>query len=235
LKEAKRKEIEARVAAVREKLAAEKSAAAAPVPNPSKVAAPAPRAAAAGEGLVARMLQNFDKPITPRPREAQPPRQMNCMICQDNGMSSEGVVCPKGGHFLHRACLDQLITSRCNDYLSHGSCKPSSVACPHNSFKCCVYTSHQLRGEAGGASASCIALLDRVQAAEEALSKLTSAQQLRLANQDAYMCPQCKFGPVAHYACPDVSFPGNKCPQCSFHTSNISGWAKWDGNFKVSV
>jgi hypothetical protein len=153
----------------------------------------------------------------------------------ENGVSNQGVVCSKGDHFTHRACLDQWITHSCNEYLTHGPCKPSVISCPHNSKKCCVYTSNQLRREGGGASASCIRLLDRVDAAEAALQKLPRAEQLRRANQDAYMCPKCNFGPVAHYACPDVSWQGNRCPKCSYHTDNISGWRKWDGNFAVSV
>jgi hypothetical protein len=213
----------------------------APAPAAQPAAPPAAtphRDAAAGGGLVARMAQAFDKPITVRPTAAATPpkpRQMQCMICLDNGMSNEGVVCPKGGHFLHRACLDHQITARCEDYLRSGPCKPSLIACPHNGYKCCVYTSEQLRLEAGGASAQCIALLDRVAAAEKALKKLPTAEQLRQANQDAYMCPQCKFGPVAHYACSNVSYQGNRCPKCNFHTDNISGWSKWDGKFTMQV
>jgi len=167
--------------------------------------------------------------------QAPPPREMSCMICLDSGMSNTGVVCSAGGHFLHRACLDQQISMRCNDYLAHGPSKPSTIACPHNGYKCCLYTPEQLRRGGGGASAACIDLLNRVDAAEQALSKLPRADQLRAANKDAYMCPQCKFGPVAHYACPNVSYHGNKCPKCGFHTDNISGWQKWDGNFAVAV
>ena len=214
----------------------------APADQPSAPTAATPhRAAAAGGGLAALLSKMRAKPgktIAARPSAAAPPpapRQMQCMICLDNGMSNEGVVCPKGGHFLHRACLDQQITARCEDYLRSGPCKPSLIACPHNGYKCCVYTSEQLRVEAGGASAQCIALLDRVAAAEKALKKLPTTEQLRQANQDAYMCPQCKFGPVAHYACSNVSYHGNRCPKCNFHTGDISGWSKWDGNFTMQV
>ena len=191
---------------------------------------------AAGGGLAADSLQRANVPVSFRPSPpAKPPREMQCLICMENGVSNQGVVCSKGDHFTHRACLDQWITHSCNEYLTHGPCKPSVISCPHNSKKCCVYTSNQLRREGGGASASCIQLLDRVDAAEAALQKLPRAEQLRRANQDAYMCPQCNFGPVAHYACPDVSWQGNRCPKCSYHTDNISGWRKWDGNFAVSV
>jgi hypothetical protein len=192
--------------------------------------------AAAGGGLVVESVQKFAKPIDARPLvAAQPPRQMQCSICMADGKSNEGVVCPKGDHFMHRACLDQWITSCCNEYLQAGPSKPSTVACPHNSRKCCVFTSNQLRRGGGGASASCIDLLNRVDVAEAALKKLPREEQLRRANQDAYMCPRCQFGPIAHHSCSDVSWQGNKCPNCSFHTDNISGWAKWNGKFQVAV
>ena len=185
---------------------------------------------------MAELRQMFTKPITVRPPVvAQPPRQMQCSICMTNGKSNEGVICPKGDHFMHRDCLDQWITSCCSEYLSAGPSKPSTVACPHNSRKCCVFTPDQLRRGGGGASASCIALLNRVDEAEAALKRMPPAEQLRRANQDAYMCPRCQFGPIAHYACSNVSWEGNKCPKCSYHTGNISGWAKWNGNFQVTV
>ena len=185
---------------------------------------------------MAELRQMFTKPITVRPPVvAQPPRQMQCSICMTNGKSNEGVICPKGDHFMHRDCLDQWITSCCSEYLSAGPSKPSTVACPHNSRKCCVFTPDQLRRGGGGASASCIALLNRVDEAEAELKSMPPAEQLRRANQDAYMCPRCQFGPIAHYKCSNVSWEGNKCPKCSYHTGDISGWAKWNGNFQVTV
>jgi hypothetical protein len=208
-----------------------------PVPKPSHArqqllrpsSASSPSTAKAGGGAV----QKVTNPVYRQ--AAKPPQAMQCLICMDNGWSNEGVVCRKGGHFMHRACLDTLITHNCNEYLTHGPSKPSSVACPHDGNKCCVFTYNQLRREGGVASASCIALLDRVEQMEAAIKKLPLQEQLRRANQDAYMCPQCNFGPVAHYACPDLSWQGNRCPRCSYHTENISGWRKWDGNFAVAV
>jgi hypothetical protein len=43
-------------------------------------------------------------------------------------------------------------------------------------------------------------------------------EQLRRANQDAYMCTRCQFGQIAHPKCSDVSWKGNKCrtSQASF-------------------
>ena len=156
---------------------------------------------------------------------------MQCLICMDSGMSNEGVVCSKG-HFIHRACLDSLVASRCSEDILKGCMVP----CPHNSNKCCLFTPEQLRHGGGVASASCIALLDRVVAAEAELKKLPVIEQLRRTNHDAYMCPRCNFGPVAHFACPDLSGTSqtNRCPKCSYFAEAIGGWRKWDGQFAVA-
>ena len=137
------------------------------------------------------------------------------------------------GHFIHRACLDQLATHICNEYLTQGPSKSSFIPCPYNNNRCCLFTSEQLRRGGGGASASCIVLLDRVETADAKLRELPVLEQLRRTNQDAYMCPQCNFGPVAHFACPNLGGAPqtNRCPRCSYFAANIGGWRKWDGKF----
>eukprot|EP00551_Chaetoceros_affinis_P013307 CAMPEP_0203685570 /NCGR_PEP_ID=MMETSP0090-20130426/48615_1 /ASSEMBLY_ACC=CAM_ASM_001088 /TAXON_ID=426623 /ORGANISM="Chaetoceros affinis, Strain CCMP159" /LENGTH=1159 /DNA_ID=CAMNT_0050554767 /DNA_START=184 /DNA_END=3663 /DNA_ORIENTATION=+ len=56
----------------------------------------------------------------------------------------------------------------------------------------------------------------------------------------AFMCAQCGFGPVDHYACSDLQAHNgerhgharvsNACPNCGWFSSSISNWKKWDGN-----
>ena len=201
--------------------------------RPSSAAGPT-----AGGGLAAGLHLKLDKQIAVRPPAvpAPPPREMNCLICMDSGMSNQGVVC-SNGHFFHRACLDQLATHSCNEYLTHGPCKSSFVPCPYNNNRCCLFTPKQLRRGGVGASASCIALLDRVAVADAELKKLPVLEQLRRTNQDAYMCPQCSFGPVAHFACPNLGGAPqtNRCPKCSYFAADIGGWRKWDGTFAAAV
>ena len=188
---------------------------------------------------LAGLLQKLHKLFTIRQPVDQAPtppeiiiEMMQCLICMDFGMSNGGVVC-LNGHFIHRACLDQLATHICNEYLTQGPSKSSFIPCPYNNNRCCLFTSEQLRRGGGGASASCIVLLDRVETADAKLRKLPVLEQLRCTNQDAYMCPKCNFGPVAHFACPNLGGAPqtNRCPRCSFFAANIGGWRKWDGKF----
>ncbi|KAL3942845.1 MAG: hypothetical protein SGBAC_003044 [Bacillariaceae sp.] len=57
----------------------------------------------------------------------------------------------------------------------------------------------------------------------------------------AFMCGNCKFGPVDHYACGDLlSHHGevlgggvavsNDCPKCGWFSEAIEDWSPWDGN-----
>lgn len=58
-----------------------------------------------------------------------------------------------------------------------------------------------------------------------------------------YMCGGCKFGPIDHGWCSDLSAHhgdenddggsiNNGCPKCKWFTNNISEWPKWDGVFR---
>jgi hypothetical protein len=54
-------------------------------------------------------------------------------------------------------------------------------------------------------------------------------------NQDGtfrgYMCRECKFGPVDHYACPSLTGSDrNRCLQCGWSATHLSAWLPWDGN-----
>jgi len=58
----------------------------------------------------------------------------------------------------------------------------------------------------------------------------------------AYMCHHCKFGPVDHGWCNNLSSHNeekkagggvvkNSCPRCNWFVSDIGQWPRWDGNF----
>ena len=89
--------------------------------------------------------------------------------------------------------------------------------------------------EGGGASKLARSLLAQVAAADLALSQLNAEEQLKTGQKDCYQCPKCKFGPIAHTACSDLSSHhgrhgiSNQCPQCSFFADKISKWHKWNG------
>ena len=92
------------------------------------------------------------------------------------------------------------------------------------------YTSEQLRHACGGASEQALELLTSVALADEKLATMSESEQLTTGNTDCYLCPKCKFGPVAHQACADLRAHhgsqgvSNKCPKCGFLGSNITEW-----------
>ena len=58
----------------------------------------------------------------------------------------------------------------------------------------------------------------------------------------AYMCKKCKFGPIDHGWCMDLSAHhgenkgkgssvNNSCPKCGWFANNVSQWPTWDGEF----
>merc|ERR1711939_940705 len=56
-----------------------------------------------------------------------------------------------------------------------------------------------------------------------------------LINGGAHQCPSCKFGPVEHFACGDLSESDyNVCPNCRFYSPDLDGWEPWDGNLPES-
>jgi hypothetical protein len=89
------------------------------------------------------------------------------------------------------------------------------------------YTDEQLKL---GASQQALDLLASVTQADQALAALPESEQITNGNTDCYLCPQCKFGPVAHSACADLTSHhaqggvSNKCPKCGFFGSCISEW-----------
>ena len=59
---------------------------------------------------------------------------------------------------------------------------------------------------------------------------------------NAYMCKECKFGPIDHGWCTNLSTHhgehkssggsiSNACPKCNWFVGNISEWPRWDGEF----
>jgi len=63
----------------------------------------------------------------------------------------------------------------------------------------------------------------------------------------AYQCPQCRFGPIDHYACGDLeahdgevvdqngSKVDNSCPNCGWFSPSIQDWQVWDGTVPASA
>ncbi len=46
-----------------------------------------------------------------------------------------------------------------------------------------------------------------------------------------YMCRECKFGPVDHYACSSLTGSDrNRCLLCGWSATHLSAWLPWDGN-----
>jgi hypothetical protein len=93
-----------------------------------------------------------------------------------------------------------------------------------------TYSDHQLRHACGGASQQALDLLASVAEADQNLAALSEDEQITNGNTDCYLCPKCKFGPVAHQACADLRAHhahggvSNKCPKCGFLGSSISEW-----------
>jgi hypothetical protein len=93
-----------------------------------------------------------------------------------------------------------------------------------------TYSDHQLRHACGGASQQALDLLASVAEADQNLAALPEEEQITNGNTDCYLCPECKFGPVAHQACADLRAHhdhggvSNKCPKCGFLGSSISEW-----------
>ena len=171
------------------------------------------------------------------------------MVCRSSGSCLDphaglpsGIACPRN-HLICRGCLDNLIVDRCSTVL-HTPSTPSQIDCPscqaaralsHMMLKPNVgsvasYTSEQLRHACGGASEQALELLTSVALADEKLATMSESEQLTTGNTDCYLCPKCKFGPVAHQACADLRAHhgsqgvSNKCPKCGFLGSNITEW-----------
>jgi len=63
----------------------------------------------------------------------------------------------------------------------------------------------------------------------------------------AYQCPQCRFGPIDHYACGDLeahngevvgrngAAVNNSCPNCGWFSPSIDDWEVWDGRVPASA
>ena len=69
------------------------------------------------------------------------------------------------------------------------------------------------------------------------LSKTLRAQEItaRWAG-NARQCPRCRYGPIEHFACSDLSESSmNKCPSCSFSSATLRDWDSWDGTLPSSL
>jgi hypothetical protein len=158
------------------------------------------------------------------------------------------IACPRN-HLICRCCLDHLIVERCNTVL-HTPSTPSQIDCPaclgeramsrfgfdrngqivSSTSVVASYTQEQLKHACGGASETALELLESVAQSDAKLSAMSESEQITNGNTDCYLCPKCKFGPVAHQACSDLmSHHGsqgvsNKCPKCGFLGSCISEW-----------
>ncbi len=164
-----------------------------------------------------------------------------------------GIACPRS-HLICRSCLDNLIVERCNTVL-HTPSTPSQINCPaclaeralgglgldrfsqHRSSTIVTrvhpsFTDDQLKRACGGASERALQLLGSVGDADEKLAALPESEQITHGNSDCYLCPKCKFGPVAHLACDDLSAHhgcqgvSNRCPKCGFLGRHISEWIR---------
>jgi hypothetical protein len=173
-----------------------------------------------------------------------------CILCFDDVAAESdtkipcGIACPRS-HVIHRQCLDSLIVNHCETVL-HTPSTPSHIDCPactsqrnhevmlqpfHKSIPIQVlpYTEEQLKL---GACQKALDLLAAVAQADQTLAALPENEQITNGNTDCYLCPKCKFGPVAHAACHDLTSHhahggvSNKCPKCGFFGSSISQWIR---------
>ena len=158
-------------------------------------------------------------------------QQRLCPICRDEVSALPQRICCVQQHQIHRECLNGLIIHQCEMVLKVPSTS-SLIKCPTCAD---VFTQEKLMNAGGGASKRARSLLANVAAADLALSKLNEEEQLKTGQNDCYMCPKCKYGPIAHTACADLTAHhgrhgvSNQCPKCSFFADKISKWQKWNG------
>jgi len=152
-----------------------------------------------------------------------------------------GICCPRN-HVICRGCLNDLIIEHCSTVL-HTPSTPSRVRCPacqaqfhplmqRDSSTVAVpsYTEEQLKNACGGACSNALQLLDSVAQADKQLQAMSDSDQILNGNTDCYLCPKCKFGPVAHRACSDLVVHhgtdgvSNSCPKCGFLGCDITDW-----------
>jgi hypothetical protein len=205
------------------------------------------------------MIEPFPRVPTNSPFKVRENTNSLCVMCFDDIASNHktldletqlptAIACPRN-HLICRGCLDHLIVERCNTVL-HTPSAPSQIDCPaclaaralsrfgfdrygqivSSTTVVASYTQEQLKHACGGASDAALQLLESVAQADEKLAAMSESEQITNGNTDCYLCPKCKFGPVAHQACSDlVSHHGshgvsNKCPKCGFLGSSISEW-----------
>jgi hypothetical protein len=200
--------------------------------------------------------EHFPRPPSNSPLKLRGNTNSLCVMCFDDLASNDktldletqlptAIACPRN-HLICRGCLDHLIVERCNTVLYTPS-TPSRIDCPaclgaralsrfgvdhivSSTTVVASYTQQQLKHACGGASETALQLLESVAQADEKLAAMSESEQITNGNTDCYLCPKCKFGPVAHQACSDlVSHHGsqgvsNKCPKCGFLGSSISDW-----------
>ena len=204
----------------------------------------------------------FRQPLYIESDESFKPRENlsnRCSMCFDDLASDalspdvqtqlpRGIACPRS-HLICRGCLDNLIVERCTTVL-HTPSTPSQIDCPaclahralggfgldrfshRRSSVAPSFTDDQLKHACGGASKAALELLESVAQADEKLAALPESEQITHGNTDCYLCPKCKFGPVAHIACGDLSVHhgtqgvSNRCPKCRFLGTSISEWIR---------
>merc|ERR1712127_285183 len=116
-----------------------------------------------------------------------------------------------------------------------------------------VYTSvvlcrdlHMYTGRSMHVALHAHALLAVVQPSAPRVADI-EAQMRRQYLGRAYQCPQCRFGPIDHYACGDLeahngevvdrngAMVNNSCPSCGWFSSSIDDWQIWDGTVPASA
>jgi predicted RNA-binding Zn-ribbon protein involved in translation (DUF1610 family) len=116
-----------------------------------------------------------------------------------------------------------------------------------------VYTSvvlcrdlHMYTGRAMRVALHAHALLAVLQPSAPRVADI-EAQMRRQYLGRAYQCPQCRFGPIDHYACGDLeahngevvdpngAMVNNSCPNCGWFSASIEDWQFWDGTVPASA
>lgn len=162
-----------------------------------------------------------------------------CCIClEDSFGSKDGIWCSTGQHFI---CNEDLFRYTKTSWKERVSYDLPALSCPTAN---CVGTfpEHALRQDAAAMQA-----YHKVQEkAKSILSARKNPQELKdeamilqTALPRAYMCPECKFGPVDFGGCANLNTHdgqessggviSNRCPMCGWRTHCIDHWGKWDG------
>ena len=162
---------------------------------------------------------------------------MNCLKCATSvSVPSNGFKC-SGGHTLHDACLNQLISTQCEQ----GLLNLASFAANNKQIVCYCgrrFPNEFIQDKASEANKAQLRLL----VCNESLGIASIPDDLSGVRSlpNMYMCPRCNT-PAEHSACANLkthhgqtSSKGggtinNACLSCKFEASTISEWKPWDG------